>query len=220
MVNKKYILAIILVTMIAVPLVSLYDIDEAEAQSDSLFMDTGSFSSGGFDTRTPGNVSFEIRNDSGTDASVDVYVTYQNQDNRLTSKTVTVPTNETVAVNLSFEIGSEGTKDLTLTVSAKSDDAYFQNGLPVISYNFTLYVGQSIWSNWGTYVAIIAVVIIVAVALYLRSRNVTKEEPELTFTELEELERSKRQSDRKSTAARAPSAERQRYEGRKSKKRR
>lgn len=218
MVNKKYILAIILVTMIAVPLVSLYDIDEAEAQSDSLFMDTGSFSSGGFDTRTPGNVSFEIRNDSGTDASVDVYVTYQNQDNRLTSETVTVPTNKTVAVNLSFEIGSEGTK--YLTVWAESDDADFQNGSPEISHNFTIYVGQSIWSNWGTYVAIIAVVIIVAVALYLRSRNVTKEEPELTFTELEELERSKRQSDRKSTAARAPSAERQRYEGRKSKKRR
>lgn len=219
MLNKKYVLAILLATMIAVPLVSLYDIDEAEAVPDGLFMDTGSFSKGSFDTRTPGTVSINITNYTGNDVNVDVYVTYFGSDRNLASKDdVLIQSGKTETVSLSFEIGSEGTKDLTLW--AESEDVTFQNGLNEISHNFIIHVDLSIWSNWATYVAIIVVVIIVAVALFLRTRGVTKEEPELTFTELEELERSKRQSGRVSGSEKTSTTERQRYEDRSSKKRR
>ncbi|HKM13325.1 MAG TPA: hypothetical protein VJY42_00135 [Candidatus Methanomethylophilaceae archaeon] len=220
MINKKSILAIVLIAMIAVPLISIYGADDADAATadNCLSMDVSTFSSGGFDSRTAGNVSITIRNSTAVDATVDVYVTYQYSENVIGSvKGIIVPVGGLKEVDLNFMIDSQGTKNLTLWAESQTPGAQFfiSESRDKVSYNFSINVKQSIWSNWGTYVAIILVVAIVGIAIFIKYRNVPKAEQTTTFTELDDLKRSRRSQ---STSSKAPTVERKRYDNSKRKK--
>jgi len=216
MINKKSILAIVLIAMIAIPVISICGADDIDAADDHLFMDTSTLTFGGFDSRTAGNVNITIKNNTAADATVNVYVTNQNSERKISSvNDIVISTGEERAVNLNFMIDSQGTKNLTIW--AESSDAKFFNGGDVekIGYNFTINVEQSIWSNWGTYLAIIIIVLIVVIAVFLKYRNAPKAEQTTTFTELEDLKKSKRSQ---SASSKAPTVERKRYDNSKRKK--
>ncbi len=220
MIDKKSILAIVLIAMIAVPVISIYGTDDADAATADkcLLMDVSTFSSGGFDSRTAGNVSITIRNTTDVEATVDVYVTYQYSDNKISlAEGIIIPKDGSKEVELNFMIDSQGTKDLTLWAESQTEDAKFfiSGNKDKVSYNFSIDVKQSIWSNWGTYVAIILIVAIVGIAIFIKYRNVPKAEQTTTFTELEDLKRSRRSQ---STSSKAPTVERKRYDDSKRKK--
>ena len=214
MINKKSILAIVLIAMIAAPIISIYGADDADAATldECLFMDTGTLSYGGFDSRTAGNVSITIKNNTYVEATVDVYITYQNSSEVISSvRGVVIPIDEENVVNLNFMIDSQGDKDLTIWAESKTSDAKFFTGVEksVVGHNFTINVEQSIWSNWGTYIAIIIIIAIVGIAIFLKYRNAPKAEQTVTFTELEDQKRSKRAQ---GVSSKAPTVERKRYE--------
>ena len=212
MINKKSMLAIFLIAMIAVPIISIYSTDDADAATadECLSMDTSTLTSGGFDSRTAGNVSITIRNTTATDAIVNVYVTYQYSEQILSSVNGSVvPANGEKRIDLNFMIDSRGTKDLTIWAESPDTMFFLDVAKDKVSYNFTIDVEQSIWSNWGTYLAIIIIIAIVGIAVFLKYRNSPKAEQNITFTELEDMKRSKRGQ---STSSKAPTVERKRYE--------
>lgn len=220
MINKKSMLAIILIAMIAVPIISVYGTDDAEAATtnECLIMDTGTLSFGGFDSRTAGNVSITIKNTTVVEATVNVYVTYQYSEHVLSSvEGIVIPIGGEEKVDLEFMIDSQGTKDLSIWAESKTSNAkFYQSGTKdKVSHNFSIDVKQSIWSNWGTYVAIIIIVAIVGIAIFIKYRNVPKAEETTTFTELEDLKKSRRG---RSESSNAPTVERKRYESGKRKK--
>lgn len=220
MINKKSILAIVLIAMIAVPIISIYSVDDADAATGDkyLFMDTGTLTHGGFDSRTEGTVSITIENNTDINAKVSVYVTYQYNDNPISSvNDILIPIGGEEKVDLKFMIDSQGTKDLTIWAKSETPEANFFKGVATeeINYNFSINVKQSIWSNWGTYVAIILIVAIVGIAVFIKYRNAPKAEQTTTFTELEDLKRSKRGQ---SASSNSPTVERKRYENSKRKR--
>ncbi len=221
MINKKSILAIVLIAIIAVPIISIYGADDVDAATDDkyLFMDTGTLTFGGFDSRTEGTVSITIENNTDVEAIVNVYVTYQqHKDNILGSMNeIVITAGELEKVDLKFMIDSQGTKDLTIWAKSETSEVNFFKGVATdeVGHNFSIYVEQSIWSNWGTYVAIILIVAIVGIAVFIKYRNVPKAEQITTFTELENLKKSKRSQ---STSSKSPTVEKKRYESDKRKR--
>ncbi|MGE0015558.1 MAG: hypothetical protein AB7S83_05200 [Candidatus Methanomethylophilaceae archaeon] len=218
MIHKKTILAIVLIALVAVPALSLYDSEECEAASEGncLMIDTSSISTGGFDTRTAGYVDVTIFNKTDAEASVRVFITYENGTSRLAEKTVTIDAGSSARITLNFTIDSAGTKNLTIW--GESDDAEFLtdgDGNVLNSANFTVWVKESIWSSWTTYAAIIAIVALIALAVFLKYRNAPKAEQTVTFTELEEQRRGR--TSQKSVQPKTPTTEKKKYQG-KSKK--
>ena len=142
--------------------------------------------------------------------SVRVWLTYQNKTDVIKETTVEVLKEDKAVAVLNVKFDSQGAK--SLTIWAESEDASFYDGSPQssIGHNFTLGVSQSVWSNATTYIAIVAIVIIIAVAVYIKHRSAPKAEPGITFTELEEQRRSQRKG---VESSKAPSAEKKKYEG-------
>ncbi|MEA4977093.1 MAG: hypothetical protein VB016_00845 [Methanomassiliicoccaceae archaeon] len=211
--SKKTILAIVLVALIAVPVLSLYESEDVDAApiGNCLMIDTPSISAGGFDTRTAGYVDVTIKNNTAAQATVLVYITYENGTSKLAQKIITVDAGSSTKVTLNFTIDSPGTKNLT--VWGESDDAEFltDSSDNELNYaNFTINVDESIWSGWTTYIAIIAIVALIALAVFLKYRNAPKVEKSITFTELDEQKRGK--ASQKTVAAKVPTTEKKQYQ--------
>ncbi len=212
--NKRTLLPIILLALITIPAMSALCIDDAEAASDYLVMETDTLTKGNFDTRNTADVSITITNNTDSAAKVEVWITYQDGSNVLNSTEIEVASDKKDVAVLSLKFENQGIK--YLRIHAKSDDASFNTGGvgDEVGHNFTIDVSQSIWSNTITYVAIVAIIIVVAVAVYLRQRGAPKAEPQMTFTELEEMRKSQRKGIESSDSSRRrPSAERRKYEG-------
>jgi ATP-dependent Zn protease len=216
MIEKRILLPVVLLVLITVPALSVLCVEEAEASPDYLIMDTGTLSKGSFDTRNNADVKITIVNNTENKVDVKVWITYQNESGVLKEVDIEVASEDKTVAVLNLGFGSQGTK--YLTVHAKSDDADFYTGSAVneASHNFTIHVDQSVWSNALTYVAIVLIVIVIAVAIYLRQRNAPKVEPQMTFTELEEMRKSQRKDVDVSSGS---SSERRRYESDKRRKR-
>ncbi|MDN5357888.1 MAG: hypothetical protein AB7D42_00950 [Candidatus Methanomethylophilaceae archaeon] len=211
--SKKTILTIVLVALIAVPVLSLYDSEDTDAApiGNCLMIDTSSISAGGFDTRTAGYVDVVIENNTAAQATVLVYITYENSTSKLAEKTITIDAGSSTKVTLNFTVDSAGTKNLTIW--GESDDAEFltDSSDDELNYaNFTINVDESIWSSWTTYIAIIAIVALIALAVFLKYRNAPKAEKSITFTELENQKRGKMSE--KTVSAKAPTTEKKQYQ--------
>lgn len=229
MIRKRTILPVVLLAVIMIPALSVLCIEEAEASTDYLVMETNTLSTGDFNSRNTSDIKITISNGTEDEVTVDVWVTYQDATDQsiegaLGRDNIKIDPEDKGTAVISIGFGSEG--DKLLRIHAKSDDVDFisiGNVEGVASYNFSIYVHQSIWSNTITYVAIILIIVVVAVAIYLRQRSAPKAEPQMTFTELEEMRRSQRTGVEPSgSAARRssrPSAERRRYEGNKRRRR-
>ncbi len=214
MIDKRTIIPIILLALIAVPALC---IGEAEASSDQLELDTGSLETGSFDTRNYSDVKITIRNDTTTDAEVRVWITYQNESKPIGEQIISVEMDSSAVASINIGFENQGIKYLTIHAESETEGLSFPSDQS--THNFTIHVSQSVWSNAITYVAIIAVVAIVAIAIFLRQRSAPKVEPELTFTELEELRRTGQVESRRSgRSGKAPATDRRRYEGNKRRK--
>lgn len=196
--NKKILIVVALAMAMVFPFAGVMDSDEGDSApvSSSLMILTSGMTSGGFDNRTAGHLDVPIINNNAKDAEVRVYVTYQNGTDELASVTISAPGNGTVTVaSLSFMIGSSGDKYLTVHGESLTADVEFvtnSSGDPLNYANVSINVSHSIWSNWTTYIAIILIVVLVAVAFYIRGRTIPKKERAMTFTEMEQQEKSRR----------------------------
>ena len=221
MIKKRTILPVVLLAVIMIPALSVLCIEEAEASTDHLVMETSTLSTGHFDSRNSADITITISNNTEHAVTVDVWVTYQDADDQsldraLGKDKIEIGSEEDGVAVISIGFDHQGTKHLR--IHAKSDSVDFIGGVEgVAMHNFTVHVSQSIWSNAITYVAIVLVIVVIGVAIYLRQRSAPKAEPQMTFTELEEMRRSQRTGVEPSgSAARRssrPSAERRRYEG-------
>ena len=196
-------LSVLMLAMIAL-------IIPAIALSDSAAGDVGIYNSGDihvtdFNDRGSGTVTLMLyNNDSVNDEIVTVRIVEMGNESRVFgSAKVTVPADTAVTgfeVKVTISTGSQGHFWAKAIVTG---DAVNE---PMSQTPFEFSVGRSIWSNTSTYIAIIAVVIIVGIALFLKMRNAPKpDETGYTFTEMEE--------DRKAGKGRT-GAKREEYKGR------
>ena len=152
-------------------------------------MATGS--AGEFKDGKDGTITFLVNNDTGgeIEATFKVYVDIAYGD--ITESTAAnVTMTQTLAdgqntVKISFSMGDG---DHTVTVTASSDDATFDAGANHFTLNIS--VAKSIWSNVTTYLALIAIVLIVIIAAFYYIRTKPKAAPSTTFTELEEKKKA------------------------------
>lgn len=169
-------------------------------------MATGS--AGEFKDGKDGTITFLVNNDTGgeIEATFKVYVDIAYGD--ITESTAAnVTMTQTLAdgqntVKISFSMGDG---DHTVTVTASSDDATFDAGANHFTLNIS--VAKSIWSNVTTYLALIAIVLIVVIAAFYYIRTKPKAAPSTTFTELEEKKTEKPEE----PARKSVGTERRRY---------
>ncbi|MGI5964354.1 MAG: hypothetical protein ACOX8L_00620 [Candidatus Methanomethylophilaceae archaeon] len=215
--NKIILAATVLVIAAVLPFAGIIDSDEADSApaSSSLMILTSDIGYGGFDNRTEGHLDVPIINNNAEEAKVRVYVTYQNSTDQLASTEITVSGNGGITVaSLVFMIGSSGEKSLTVHGESLTPEVEFVTdsyGNSLNYANVVINVNHSIWSDWTTYVAIILVVILIAVAFYVRGRNVPKKEKTMTFTEMEQQERNRR-SAKEAPKTTKTTTERRRYQ--------
>ena len=193
-------LSVLMLAMIAL-------IIPAIALSDSAAGSVGIYNSGDihvtdFNDRGTGTVTMMLYNNGTNDEKVTVSIVETGNESRVFgSATVTVPADTSgFEVKITISTGSQGHFWAKAIVTGTAVNE------PISQTPFDFSVGRSIWSNTSTYIAIIAVVIIIGIALFLRMRSAPKPEgTEYTFTEMEE--------DRKAGKGRT-GAKREEYKGR------
>ncbi|MCL2607443.1 MAG: hypothetical protein FWD92_02645 [Methanomassiliicoccaceae archaeon] len=138
----------------------------------------------GFDDRSSGTLSIMLENKSATDIIVNVSVegNYPHPDRVYALReNITVPYDRLLDVAMSFHIGTPGTYWVKVIVTDASSGEILSE-----RNNIQIDVGQSIWSNTWTYIAIIIVIIIIAIGAYIKIRGNPKVEESGAFTAMEE----------------------------------
>ncbi len=165
-----------------------------------------------FDNMSGGTISFDVTNDSNGLFEFKVTVTENGKVVLDDGKTYSVPANETREISVKMgDFKSVGTHTLTVTCTPASGFDGFN------SFNVTVVVEKNILSDWTTYVVIAIAVIIIAILVYLKIRDVPKNKPTMTFEELEAQRKAEmaEKSEKRSTQKAAASTERKRYSGKK-----
>ena len=203
MMSEKKGIVFLLAALMALVTVSAVVSDGSDASPG---MATGS--AGEFKDGKDGTITFLVNNDTGgeIEATFKVYVDIAYGD--ITESTAAnVTMTQTLAdgqntVKISFSMGDG---DHTVTVTASSDDATFDAGANHFTLNIS--VDKSIWSNVTTYLALIAIVLIVVIAAFYYIRTKPKAAPSTPFTELEEKKAEKPEE----PARKSVGTERRRY---------
>ena len=202
--KKVLVLALVMVALI-IPVTALSD----DASGDEgLFVYNGDVDvTKGFDDRTAGTVSVRISNTAADGVTVDVYIT-----DWIDYSIVYADSKKDHPDGISIEgVGSDAddgafvTKDVSMKFQISSSGEYHlrvvvvEQGMAVDQENmltgsiFDLSVGRSIWSNTWTYVAIILVIVIIAIAAFIKMRSTPRvSEGAGTFTAMEEERRAEK----------------------------
>ncbi|MBO4502447.1 MAG: hypothetical protein J5707_02175 [Candidatus Methanomethylophilus sp.] len=143
--------------------------DDSEANSANL----ASLSTSDFYGGKNGTITVPVTIDSG-DCALTISVYEYDLDNPIAERSITANTG-TTSISISFAL-STGTHHLTVKVS---------DGTLLGQSTIEVDVKEDIWSNVGTYLAlvVIAIVVIVIVVVYMRAKPNNK--PTTTFTQLE-----------------------------------
>jgi hypothetical protein len=203
---KKVSVLMFAVLILAVPIML-----SENAEGDILLPANGIHASG-FDDRSDGTLTVRVINDTSSAVTVNVLVFADNGsvDNlgRLlaANNNIEMGANETRVIILSFNLGSEGTHHVRVVVyDASLADNDDRTAGVLNQQGVEIYVGLSIWSNTWTYIAMVLVIIVAAVALLIRMRsNPRIPEAAGTFTAMEEERKAGKRS-----------SGRERYKGRK-----
>lgn len=171
------------------------DGDEPEDPVGGIEFDSTSVSIGSFNERSEGTVSITFTNSKSIPKEITVYATKLNSENKLASKTVTIPgkdgdVNGSVKVSLSFRLSSPGANFVTIHATPMEDFPSSEVDEETIyfnEFNIKIDVSSSIWSNTSTYVVIVIAILLIVVAVYLRLRanRVPKTQGRFTAMEME-----------------------------------
>ena len=198
--SKKLIAFALVLAFLAVPVtLSLSENHSAANPPDEegLYFDSGNIEIGSFDVLSTGTLKVPILN--WTDQSVTItriYVTMLHSSDKLNEKTnIVVPprvddeTPGKIVVEFSFRIQNQGNQ--YVEVIAEPSDA-FPSGARTGS--LTINVASSIWAEATTYIAIVVVIIIIALAAFLKMRSnpVSKASSTKTFTQLDAEKKASR----------------------------
>lgn len=160
-----------------------------------------------------------------------LYVTLENQDKDayeitikvflgkggkvLADETFSVPAyaegDNVYTAELRFRISDSGTHDLYIECTPKGLFPLTPSGTVMNFTEITVNVSESIWSKTSTYLALIVVAVLIAIAVYMRMRNAPITKPKMTFTELERQKAADR-GEAPPVPAKTASTERRKYE--------
>lgn len=202
MMSGKKILAIALTAVMALSFAAT-----VADGSDASGMGKGT--AGEFKEGKTGTVTFAVTNTEANDieAVFKVYIDVASADitdSTVPDETVTETLSEgTNTVEISFSLGAGSH---TVIVKASSEDTVFDAGAD--SFELKISVEESVWSNVTTYLALIAVIIIVAIGVFYYIRNKPKSAPTTTFTELEEQKKAEKPAE---PAKKSTGTEKRRY---------
>ena len=187
--NRLAVLLLALLTVFSAGAVLTSDASEADS------FNPNDISASGFKEDKSGTLTIPMT----TDGPRTVKVLVQEDGRTLVDRTFT-EVEGTVSLKVSFELGV-GTHNIDVFVTIGSD--------PAVPKQLEITVDEDIWSNIGTYIAIIvvAIVVIVIVVLYMRAKPNNK--PTTTFTQLEEEKKAAAAAPEKEKAA--PKTEKIKY---------
>jgi|GEM_PF-1193283 len=204
MVSKKIVALALVLSFLVLPLAFAGSSSAADLQFDNSQSRVGSFTQG-----SSGSVTVFLQNTTDSPISATVYVAFPNSDSpRLAQTQVTVPGNDAdgnpgvAEVSLSFRIDSPGTHWVRVWATYMAEDpsnpgSYVETPL-LVPEILEIHVNSSIWSNTSTYIAIVVVILVVAVAVYfLKIRNPSKKNDVAagTFTAMESRRLAKKQAE-------------------------
>ena len=187
--NRLAVLLLALLTVFSAGAVLASDASEADD------FNPNDISASGFKEDKSGTLTIPMT----TDGPRTVNVLVQENGRTLVDRTFT-EVEGTVSLKVSFELGV-GTHNIDVFVKIGSDAA--------VPKQLEITVDEDIWSNIGTYIAIVvvAIVVIVIVVLYMRAKPNNK--PTTTFTQLEEEKKAAAAATEKEKAA--PKTEKIKY---------
>ena len=142
-----------------------------DADADNAYL--SNISASDFYSNKDGTLTIPIQ----LDADRDIYVLIKEGEKKVFEKTFTNVSASTTSLKVSFSL-SAGTHVLNYIEVNTGTDVFYGN--------YTVEVKEDIWSNVGTYLAlvIVAIVVIAIVVIYMRAKPNNK--PTTTFTQLEE----------------------------------
>ncbi len=165
---------------------------------DSDAVSIGSPTATGFnDNNSTGTLTVTASNDEANPTTFNLIV--MDGSKQVSSATITVDGNSTGKVEMKFQLGS-GSHTLTVSGTYAVEEGA-SGDLDAVSV--TVSVGQSIWSGWVPYVALIIVGVIIVLVIYLWNRGRPKSKPTVSFNDLEDGK----------VSAPAAVTERKKYEG-------
>jgi Predicted membrane protein len=183
--HKKTIVALTVVMMAFISLSAIAgeDSDAVVAISDGLRAE-------GFANNSDGTLIINFNNMDGVDREIIITVTDLNDPGKVyVTRTVTVPDGKT-DVPISFRISDSGDHEVRITCEPQGL-FYFDGTKYLNNQTMIISVSQSIWSNMTTYIAIAVVAILIVIAAVLKMRSAPATKPDTTFTELEKQKDSK-----------------------------
>ena len=185
-------LAVVLLTVLTVfASAAIFVTDDSDANSAT----PSALSTSDFIANKSGTITIPVNID--TDSTLTIRVTEES--NEIAKRDVAVTPGIT-SISISFSL-SAGTHQLIVWVSEGSTS--------LGSQNVEINVKEDIWSNVGTYIAlvIVAIVVIAIVVIYMRAKPNNK--PTTTFTQLEEEKKASAAAPEKEKAA--PKTEKIKY---------
>ncbi len=192
-----------IITAIALVVVALSIIPVAVEDSEGATYI--SYDSNSFEIESDGGyISFHVQSD--TSFSMHVQVDVKSSTKTWTSQTDVeiVPGDNKVSVHIAGR--DAGTYSITVTCTP---ERYFDESN---TFNATLTVTTGILYRWTTWAVVIAVIIVVAILVYLRIRDSSiRRQPEMTFEELEEQRKAEMAAKGAKRSSGSGSTERQRY---------
>jgi len=183
--HKKTIVALTIVMMAFISLSAI-----ASEDSDAIVAISNDPRAEGFANNSDGTLIINFNNMDGVDREIVITVTDLNDPGRVyVTKTVTVLDGKH-DIRISFRISDSGDHEVRITCEPQGL-FYFDGTKYLNNQTMTISVSQSIWSNTTTYIAIAVVAILIVIAAVLKMRSVPATKPDTTFTELEKQKDSK-----------------------------
>jgi len=200
--SKKLLVLALAIAFIAVPLSISFAAENNDAALDLSF-DSSKTEVGSFGEMSPGTITFTLVNSTSSDIEFTAYIsTVSEPDKKLVTINGTVPANGTATKSMSFQISNEGKEFVRIFVVYGSPEVTITEG------PFEINVASSIWAKTSTYIAIIVVVIIIAIAAFLKMRsNPVRKNNSKTFTQMD----AERRAGKSSAPSGTVSTERQEY---------
>ncbi|MCL2032973.1 MAG: hypothetical protein FWG96_06900 [Methanomassiliicoccaceae archaeon] len=199
--HKRTMIALAVIMMAVIPM-SMITSDESDAS-----MNFGDVRGEGFTNTGDGTLFIPLISTEAVPHDITITVTETEGGRVLATATVTVPAETTYVAELRFRLGA-GEHNLTVTCTPADPFPTPPGGNPINYIPVQVTVTESIWSKPTTFAAIAVIAILIVIAAYMRMRSAPTTKPEMTFTELEKRQKGSKADEEKPKAS---ATERRRY---------
>jgi hypothetical protein len=199
--HKRTIIALAVITM-AIASMSLVMSDNSDAR-----MTFEKIEGVGFTTANEGTLFVPLTN--GGEEPLEITITVTEDGRLLKTDKVTVGKNSTVTAELRFKLNGTGDHQLRVTFTPAEYFPPITSGGYANSAIAHVNVSESIWSKTTTYLAIVAIALLIVIAAYMKIRSAPAGKPGMTFTELEKQKRESREEEE--DRPKASATEKRRY---------